>query len=468
MQQSQVNSDVTASPVQARRVTAVDLFAGAGGLSEGLQASGVDVVAAVELHPHAGLTHAFNHPGTDVLVGDINDLNTETLESVLVAKSVPRADLVVGGPPCQGFSTAGQKNSLDPRNRLFEQYLRVVKYLRPRALVMENVPGFKTMHGGRIYEEATSGLRDLGYEYRDTILDAADFGVPQRRRRFVLIAWLPEEMTGIDWPAQTHQLGEGEEPLGLFDVSMQRPYVTSGEALADLNFIAPGFEGFRFPNEAECDYQNERRKNAEFLFNHLTTKHRAKAAQMLSYIPEGGNIRSVPEEIRSAKRTMVRLHRSRISNTVVSLPDDLIHYSEDRILSVRETARLQSFDDDYVFLGKRTSCNTQRRSDCPQYTQVGNAVPPLLAKAIGKSLMAAFGATVGDNRDLAERRHRASHLCGSSGGNGHTLSSALQLPNLLDIEGNPLAVPRGEGARVADQPDIVEWAVKRARTKRIS
>ncbi|MFE9248226.1 DNA cytosine methyltransferase [Streptomyces sp. NPDC007088] len=468
MQQPNLNQAVTASSAQTRRVTAVDLFAGAGGLSEGLQAAGVDVVAAVELHPHAGLTHAFNHPATDVLVGDINDLKTETLENVLVAKSVTRVDLVVGGPPCQGFSTAGQKNSLDPRNRLFEHYLRVVKYLRPRALVMENVPGFKTMHGGRIYEEATRGLKELGYEYRDTILDAADFGVPQRRRRFVLIAWLPEEMPQISWPAKTHRAEDNGEPLGLFGISMQRSYVTSGEALADLDFIEPGFEGFNFPNEADGDYQNERRKNSQHLLNHLTTKHRAKAVQMLSCIPEGGNIRSVPEEIRSAKRTMVRLHRSRVSNTVVSLPDDLIHYSENRILSVRETARLQSFDDDYVFLGKRTSCNTQRRSDCPQYTQVGNAVPPLLAKAIGQSLMEAFGSTVADNRDLAERRHRAAHLCGSSGGNGYTLSSALQLPNFLDVEGRPLEVPRGDGACIADQPDVVAWTVKRARTKKSS
>src|SRR5437016_5339622 len=134
---------------------AVDLFAGAGGLSEGLLAAGIHVAASVELHPQPGLTHAFNHPKTNVLVGDIRDLELDVLDrAVHEAASTDRVDLVVGGPPCQGFSSAGKKAVSDPRNTLFRHYIGVIEHTRPRMFLMENVPGFKRMYDGRAYQEA--------------------------------------------------------------------------------------------------------------------------------------------------------------------------------------------------------------------------------------------------------------------------------------------------------------------------
>jgi DNA (cytosine-5)-methyltransferase 1 len=162
-------------------------------------------------------------------------------------------------------------------------------------------------------------------------------------------------------------------------------------------------------------------------------------------IPQGRTIASVPEALRSAKRTMARLAPNEISNAVLSLPDDLIHYSQDRILTVREMARLQTFDDDFVFFGKRTSCNVQRRVDVPQYTQVGNAVPPLLASALGLSLLRSLASDAADLRPLDVRHSLLTTVRGTSGWNGYSFSpSTAEHVHLLDTNGARLALPISE------------------------
>src|SRR5689334_7909578 len=152
---------------------AVDLFAGAGGLGEGLMSAGIRVAAAVEFHPQPCLTYAFNHPDTSVLVGDIRRLPLERLEeAVVVMTGKPNVDIVVGGPPCQGFSTAGKKVPEDPRNNLFNQFVRVVEHFKPKVFLLENVPGFKKMHEGRAYTQAVSLFSNLGYTLCDNLLNA--------------------------------------------------------------------------------------------------------------------------------------------------------------------------------------------------------------------------------------------------------------------------------------------------------
>ena len=368
---------------------AIDLFAGAGGLGEGLESVGIQIVTSVELHPQAALTYAFNHPKTKVFVGDIHALSLDLLaESVQERTGRPSVDLVVGGPPCQGFSSAGKKVSTDPRNTLFQQFVRVVEHFRPKMFLLENVPGFKRTHGGQAYNSALKSFESLGYEVCDTIVDASWYGVPQRRQRFVMVGRLVEETRPFTWPERTHEY-EGQGPT-LFD-GPREPFVTVFDALEDIAFLEPGFECHRHQTGVLSDYQRARRNNGELLFNHLATSHRPKAVEMFLHIPEGGTISSVPVHLRSGKKTMARLDRYKISNAVLAMPDDLVHYKHNRIPTVREMARLQSFDDDYVFLGKRTSGFVERRVDVPQYTQVGNSVPPLLGRALGGALLNSLG-----------------------------------------------------------------------------
>lgn len=421
---------------------AIDLFAGAGGLAEGLQAAGIQVVAAVELHPQPSLTYVFNHPLTKVIVGDIRMLSMNVLaESIKQRIGNQRVDLIVGGPPCQGFSTAGRKIATDPRNDLFLQFIRVVAHFRPRMFLLENVPGFRKMHDGQAYTQAIEQFTALGYTVCDTILSAAQYGVPQRRQRFVMAGRLCEETRPFEWPRPTHA-NENVVHHTLFEEPIM-PYVRVFDALEDIAFLEPGWESHKYQSAPQSEYQYIRRSNnCDLLFNHLATQHRPKAVEMFSYIPEGSTISSVPLQLRSGKRTMARLDRKEISNTVLAMPDDLIHYSHDRIPTVREMARLQSFDDDYVFFGKRTSGFVERRVDVPQYTQVGNAVPPLLGYALGKALLTSLGEDAQEKRLLDIRHQRRLWVRGSSGYAGYTLGSeAEQELDIVDIYGNPLPLP---------------------------
>lgn len=434
---------------------AVDLFSGAGGLSEGLEMAGFRVASAVELHPQAALTHAFNHPDCETFAGSVEQVDFLTLRTALHERyGVERPHLVAGGPPCQGFSTAGKKLAKDPRNELFKEFVRAVRELDPLLVLLENVPGFKKMHRGVAYKETRNLLREIGYETEDRIVQAYEHGVPQRRQRFILIGWKPEVIDAAQWPdPDFNYSASAEAPLPLLS-----PAVTIADALADLAFLEPGWEAHRHLGKTGSRYAGDRRSGTSLLFNHLATAHRPKAVEMFRRIPEGGTIASVDPDQRTAKATMARMDRGKISNAVLALPDDLIHYEHDRIPTVREMARLQGFDDDYVFMGKRTSGFLERRIDVPQYTQVGNAVPPLLAAALGDSLLAMLDRPTGDARALATRRKRHGLVCGSSGFSGYTLSpDARDQVVLRWVDGKRLSLPIAEEKPVAEQESLREW-----------
>lgn len=324
---------------------------------------------------------------------------------------------------------------------------------------MENVPGFKSMYGGRVYAEALQAFSELGYRTVDDVVVAARYGVPQRRRRFVMVGWLPDSATPFEWPEWTHL---GFEPRQLFGRDLP-PTPTAGEALADLAFLAPGFEATRYAEYASSSFAEERQMGNNLLFNHLATRHREKAVRMFGKIPVGGSIRDVDAAERSLKRTMVRLDPNEIANTVVSLPDDMLHFAHHRILSVRECARLQTFDDDFVFIGKRTSGFTERRVDVPQYTQVGNAVPPLLSRALGRALLQSLGAESADLRDVEARRKRHRYVTGSSGYAGYTLGGEADDDILLrTVQGDIIDLPLDDEADcVAEQLAMREWTTAR-------
>lgn len=450
--------NIDPSPLTVDAPTALDLFAGAGGLGEGLESAGIRVVTAVELHPQPALTHALNHPHADVFAGDIRELDVGVLEESVRAKTGRSdIDIVVGGPPCQGFSTAGKKDADDPRNDLFRQFVRLVDHFQPRVFLLENVPGFKRMHGGAAFLEASRLFEALGYELQDTIIHAPAYGVPQRRARFVMVGVRPGTTPyRFVWPEPTHR--DLSLPQDMLSPDLP-PFVTAEEALSDISFLEPGWEAHRHQTPAIFDYGIARRAGVNLLFNHLATRHREKALATFRCIPEGQTIASIPKEHRPKKVTMARLARGRISNAVLALPDDMIHYAHDRIPSVREMARLQSFDDDYVFVGKRTSGFMERRIDVPQYTQVGNAVPPLLGRALGQALVRCLGAAGRDLRDIATRREHHGWIRGSSGYAGYNLDPAAQgVLALFSIAGVQLPLPcRDDEMRVIDAPPTSEW-----------
>ncbi len=440
------------------RPVAIDLFAGAGGLTEGLEQAGIWPAVAVELHPQPSLTHAFNHPNTTLIAGDIRKLSLKLLRQKLVERTGrAEVDLVAGGPPCQGFSTAGKKEAHDPRNSLFFQFVNVVAEFKPRMFLLENVPGFKKMHGGAAFHEASRLFTDLGYQLVDTVVEAFRFGIPQRRQRFVMVGWLPGKAKPFQWPEPTHGAIDADV-LPLFPTQLL-PLVTVEQAISDLAFVEPGWEARRQGLPVESSFQEDRRAGCDLLFNHLASRHREKAVTMFSHIDEGRTISMVPEEHRSAKRTMARLNRKSISNTVLALPDDLIHYEQHRIPTVREMARFQSFDDDFVFIGKRTSGFMERRFDVPQYTQVGNAVPPLLARALGLALQRSLGGKIEDIRAIKERRARHSWVRGTSGFAGYTLSPEAEGKlALFDVDGKPIPLPTSDtDLAVVDAARQHEW-----------
>lgn len=276
-----------------------------------------------------------------------------------------------------------------------------------------------------------------------------------------MVGWLPDEVEPFEWPEASHGYAEQRGPT-LFDM-FNEPLVTVFDALEDIAFLEPGWESHRYQIDPLSEYQRSRRCNSELLFNHLATRHRPKATEMFSHIPEGGTISSVPVELRSGKKTMARLDRRSISNAVLAMPDDLVHYRHDRIPTVREMARLQSFDDEYVFFGKRTSGFVERRVDVPQYTQVGNAVPPLLGRALGRALQTSLGAKVEDIRNLEERRSRLLWVRGSSGFAGYTLDQAASGHiDITDIYGEPLFLPFSEEDElVQNAAFLVEWGQAR-------
>ena len=353
---------------------AVDIFAGAGGLSEGLLSAGIHVAVAVEGHPDPALTHAFNHAGTSVLCGDLRKLAPDDLLSAVKKQTGQKnLDLVAGGPPCQGFSCAGKQDRKDSRNQLLKHFTRIVEHCKPRMFLFENVPGLALFDNGRTIRKLMDDFWRIGYrmygidndsEYYPgeyPIVNSAWHGVPQLRRRLILIGWRPGQLSrDLEWSvAPTSNRGGGSVP----EPEVSRA-ITVREAIGDLEFLPGGMESHEFVLKSTSAYQDSRRANTNILFNHLATKHRPHTISMFRKIGPGKTINSVATEFRSGKQRMRRLVADGVASAVLALPDDYIHYSRHRIPTVRELARLQSFDDDYVFMGKRTTSDAAHKVTC--------------------------------------------------------------------------------------------------------
>lgn len=341
-------------------------------MSEGLQASGFDVAAAVDFNHAAALTFQKNHKKTKFIEADISQLEVKDFlkRTELTCSDI---NLIAGGPPCQGFSMAnGRTRTKDnPKNYLVYHFVRFVKEIKPPIFLMENVLGFTWIDKGNFLRELNEQFIELGYQINVITLNAADYGVPQRRIRVFLIG--------------SKNGGQFKEPRKTHGPETSNPYVTVREAIiGDLPSIeeAPGYEVCDYVGEPMSKYQEKIRSKAKKVRNHIITKNNEEVRQRKSMVPPGGNWKDVPPAFCQIKVVLScvykRLDPDQPSVTVSNYRKSMIiHPYEHRGLSVREAARIQSFRDNYKFL---SSISLMQQ-------QVGDAVPPLLAKRVGKRLL---------------------------------------------------------------------------------
>lgn len=358
------------------KLTFIDLFCGAGGMSEGFENAGYNCILANDYDEQAIDTFKYNHKGVTTFCGDIKEISATELMQAANCKQGD-IDVICGGPPCQGFSLAGPRIAEDPRNKLFLEFVRMTREIKPKVVLLENVPGLISMQKGAVRKAILSEFSKIGYECVSGIINAADFGVPQMRNRFIMIGVLNQYIPSL--PSPTH--GNNINQMNLFH--KLQPYVTSWEALSDLPYVdqGEGAEELLHSSDYQNDYQLARRghRTPNKIYNHRATKHSESVQHRYALIPEGCNNSSLPDDIRTKKNNVFKMDRNKPSRTITcNHRTDLLHPTIPRGTTVREAARLQSFDDDYRFFGNLT----RKAKWVTQDDQVGNAVPPLLAKAL--------------------------------------------------------------------------------------
>lgn len=365
----------------------IDLFAGCGGLSTGFEMAGFDIPLAIEKDEWASETYQFNHDKTKVITGDITKI--KNVKKYLNKNT--KIDGVIGGPPCQGFSLSGKRDTKDPRNSLFMDFIRIVKEVKPKFFMMENVPGIlsmKTAKNELVVELIMDEYKKAGYNAKYKILNAAEFGVPQTRMRVVFI--------GIRDDIKFNE--KDLFPKGKYFDDKQ---VTIKQAIMDLPQLeaGEGQEEQMYPSKPQNEYQKWARGKGKIIYNHVAMRHTDRLIERFKIIKQGQSLADVPPEHMQRQRgdaskisgkvysqNNMRPYGDKPSPTVAaSFQGNFIHPYLNRNYTAREAARLQSFPDTYVFKGKRTTMSWEK--NLSQYQQIGNAVPPLLAKAIAENII---------------------------------------------------------------------------------
>ena len=331
----------------------IDLFCGIGGLSLGFEQSGFEVIKAVDMWKDAVITYNHNRKDKVAVVQTVEDFNDKDLPEILSNTHVTG---IIGGPPCQGFSTVGRREIDDPRNKMYLEFYKAVKLASPDFFVIENVKGMLTLNKGAFVKDLIErfGPNGLGYNITYQLLNAADYGIPQNRYRVFYVGIKNKEFV---FPTP-------------FDYKL-----TAKDGISDLE----GASNEAYGSAPQNEFQKSMRGKCKHPLNQDYTAHSEQTISTISMIPDGGNIRSLPPEfwqIRKYNKAFERMGTFKPSNTIDTGHRNYFHYAEPRIPTVRESARIQSFPDDFEIVGTRGS----------QYKQVGNAVPPMLAKIIADSI----------------------------------------------------------------------------------
>mgnify|MGYP003590132073 CR=1 FL=1 len=349
-----------------KKYTAIDLFCGCGGLSQGFLNAGFDVPLGIDNDEMALKTFSYNHTGSTGMKLDLFNIdNVNEIVSYLKNKNI-ETDVLIGGPPCQGFSLAGPRHIDDSRNKLYRAMVKTAEALKPKVVVLENVPGMIQLHNGLVAEKIINDFNNLGYKMRFKLLYAPDYGIPQTRKRVFFVGLLGAE-----------EFFEYPKPLLTPD-----KYITCEEAINDLPALLNiyGEEKQNYEVEPNSEYEKDRRNGSKVIYNHIGTIHDKKTLKFISMVPEGKNYKSLPPEyngIYKYHEALTRYASKKPSPTINTGHRSHFHYKWNRIPTVRESARLQSFDDTFIFFGNKSQ----------QYKQVGNAVPPLLGFALAKEII---------------------------------------------------------------------------------
>lgn len=350
----------------------LDFFCGIGGLTIGMERAGFRTIGGIDNWEKAKSTYEHNLDH-ECMLADLSETSVSEIETYFDV-SRTEIDVIVGGPPCQGFSTVGKREIDDPRNRLWRHYRNLVDEIRPHYVVIENVEGMVVDNDGRVRDNVISAFHEVGYQMKSKILTAAKYGVPQLRKRVFFLGWLD----GLEEPSYPPpSLTESE-------------YVSVEEAIFDLPPLGPGEKATEYGQPPSSEYQKRRRKDATTLHNHEAANHTDHLVEIISHVSDGGNRKEIPDRLQPESGFHNSYSRLASWKPAVAVTSNMrkpssarcTHPKQDRGLTVREGLRLQTFDDDFVVLGRRTK----------QYDQVGNAVPPLLAERIGRSVMKAYDA----------------------------------------------------------------------------
>lgn len=388
--------------MSSQALTMIDLFSGAGGLSEGLSEAGFHSLFASEIVPVYAQTYKRNHPDAEVLTEDIRAVDAVEIRKQLGIER-EELDLIAGGPPCQGFSiNAPVRSILDKRNHLFKEYLRFVDAFAPRAVLIENVPGLVSFEHGATLHAILDALGELGYGADVHILGAAYYGVPQMRWRTIIIGLRGKSIPNKAFPEPIYHAPihpnftstfDGHELIKSPSVQALTNFTTVKEAIGDLPPLKNGEQGApikEYRCAPQCDYQRYARIGSAGVLNHEAPRLSAVNMERLKYIKPGENWTNIPTELlpKGMQKARKSDHTKRygrvkadgLASTILTKCDPhwgaYFHYEQDRSFTVREAARIQSFPDHFVFTGNMAE----------QYAQVGNAVPPMLAKAVGVAL----------------------------------------------------------------------------------
>lgn len=384
--------------------TFIDLFCGAGGFSRGMEDAGFKCIGGIELSEVIAKTHQLNHKHSHTIAGDIRDIPPEKFADIIGTNHV---DVIIGGPPCPTFSTigdakiksvSGKPTREDPRNELFMDYLKYVEFFRPDIFIIENVPNFITKYKGEIFNKAVEIIENIGatedspgiYEVVKPVqvLNAVYYGVPQTRRRMMLVAH-KKTIAKFKYPEQVCYYDQEDKELE----HKLKKVVTVNDAISDLPIITDNWRISECPyskNESLNEYQQYMRRyqTSNTVQNNICRMSNDRAKKVFNHMKQGDIYMDLPKEVRQILPFREDIFRDRLKRIVGDKPcwtviahigmDGYmyIHPTECRTLSVREAARIQSFPDDFVFVGNQQET----------YVQVGNAVPPLLGKAIGESV----------------------------------------------------------------------------------
>ena len=370
--------------------TFVDLFAGAGGASCGFEKAGLKSVGAVEIDDWAADTYEFNHPHVKVLRTDITNLSNNDL------KKFKGADVVVGGPPCQGFSIAAsnRRKKHDPRNNYYLEYVRAIEQIKPKAFLVENVKEivkYRLEDGTLLLDDFCSRLERAGYKISHNLINAQGLGVPQERIRFFMMGFR-DKVVEID----------EESLLG----RKRKIQLSLDDAISDLPTPVVGMDTVEYSEKAKNKYQRTLRKESKMVFNHEPMRHTQRVIERFKLIPIKGNMLDVPDEHRTRKRGDVsrlsgkvyhqnhrRLDPDKPCKTITaSFYSSFVHPYQHRNITVREAARVQGFPDTFRFMGKRTTLSKKLLAKkgihedlhLDQFNQVGNAVSPIVAEILGR------------------------------------------------------------------------------------